>query len=35
MLHIETLLAKGGRIVVLLYDARTETELLYGEAFAQ
>ncbi|RDS79393.1 ferredoxin--NADP reductase [Dyella monticola] len=29
----ETLLAKGDREVVLLYGARNETELLYGEEF--
>ncbi len=36
--QIETLLASGGREVVLLYGARSEAELLYGdefEAFAQ
>ena len=31
--QIEKLLAKGGREVVLLYGARTEAELLYGEEF--
>ncbi|WEN15220.1 FAD-binding oxidoreductase [Rhodanobacter sp. AS-Z3] len=31
--QIEKLLAKGGREVVLLYGARNETELLYGEEF--
>jgi ferredoxin-NADP reductase len=31
--QFEKLLAKGGREVVLLYGARNETELLYGEAF--
>jgi len=31
--QIEKLLAKGDREVVLLYGARTEAELLYGEEF--
>ncbi|KZC18077.1 ferredoxin--NADP(+) reductase [Rhodanobacter sp. FW510-R12] len=31
--QIEKLLAKGGREVVLLYGARSEAELLYGEEF--
>jgi ferredoxin-NADP reductase len=31
--QIEKLLAKGDREVVLLYGARSETELLYGEEF--
>lgn len=31
--QIEKLLAKGGREVVLLYGARNERELLYGEEF--
>jgi Flavodoxin reductases (ferredoxin-NADPH reductases) family 1 len=31
--QIEKLLAAGGREVVLLYGARTEAELLYGEEF--
>ena len=31
--QIATLLEKGGREVVLLYGARTEEELLYGEEF--
>jgi ferredoxin-NADP reductase len=31
--QIEKLLARGGREVVLLYGARTEAELLYGEEF--
>ncbi len=31
--QIEKLLAKGGREVVLLYGARSEGELLYGEEF--
>ena len=31
--QIEKLLAQGGREVVLLYGARNETELLYGEEF--
>jgi ferredoxin-NADP reductase len=31
--QFEKLLAKGGREVVLLYGARNETELLYGEEF--
>jgi NAD(P)H-flavin reductase len=31
--QIEQLLARGDREVVLLYGARNETELLYGEQF--
>jgi NAD(P)H-flavin reductase len=31
--RFEKLLATGGREVVLLYGARNETELLYGEEF--
>jgi ferredoxin-NADP reductase len=33
LLQIEKLLAQGGRDVVLLYGARNEGELLYGEEF--